>query len=58
VLGVVLPRDVVADGLEFQGRDGQALAFDSAEDLSDEVSLDAVGLDQNQGPLSHDARAY
>ena len=33
----------------------QALAFDSAENLADEVPLDAVGLDQNQGPLSHGA---
>jgi hypothetical protein len=58
VLGVVLPGDVVADGLEFEGRDRQALAFDSAEDLTDELPLDAVGLDQNQGPLCHVGKAY
>src|SRR5258708_2130328 len=52
LLGVVLPGEVLADGLEFQGRDGQTLAFDSAEDLAYEEALHAVGLDQYQGPLS------
>ena len=34
VLGVVLPGQVLADVLEFEGRDRQALAFDTAENLS------------------------
>src|SRR5882757_10792551 len=53
VLGVVPAGKVVADLLEFEGRDRQALAFDTTEDLPDQSPLDAVGLDQNEGPLSH-----
>src|SRR5258705_7776149 len=53
VFGIVPTGKVVADVLEFECRDGQALAFDTAEDLPDQAPLDAVGLDQNEGPLSH-----
>jgi len=49
VFGIVPAGKVVADVLEFEGRDGQALAFDTAEDLPDEAPLDAVGLDQKRG---------
>ena len=38
VLGVVPAGEVVADVLEFEGRDGQALAFDTAEDLPDQAA--------------------
>ena len=34
VFGVVRARQLVADILEFQGRDGDALAFDAAKDLA------------------------
>jgi hypothetical protein len=54
----MLPGEVVAHGLEFEGPDAQALAFDSAEDLTDQKSLDAVGLYQNKSPLSHGVTAY
>ena len=44
---------LVADVTHLQGRDRQALALDPADDLADQAPLDAVGLDQHQGPLSH-----
>ncbi len=53
VLGVMRAGQLVADVLELQGRDGQAFALDSADDLADHPPLDAVGLDQHKGPLSH-----
>ena len=35
------------------GPRSQAFALDAADDLADQAALDAVGLDQYQGPLSH-----
>ncbi len=53
VFGVVLAGEIVVDVLELEGRDAQAFAFDPAENLSDQLALNAVGLDQRKGPLSH-----
>jgi hypothetical protein len=56
VLGVVLPGQLHADGLELQRGEGQSLALDAAEHLTDQVPLHAVGLDQHESPLSHGAQ--
>ena len=53
VLGVVLAGQLVADVPQLKGRNRQALALDPADYLADQAPLDAVGLDQYQGPLSH-----
>ena len=46
VLGVMAAGQLVADGPQFQRRDGQALALDAAEDLAHQAPLDPIGLDQ------------
>ena len=47
---------VTGDVLEFEGHQGQALALDPPDDLSDETTLDAVGLDQDEGALRSHGR--
>src|ERR1700694_3376754 len=56
VLGVVAPGKVITDALQFEGRDGEALALDSAQDLADQAPLHTVRLNQHEGPLGHGAQ--
>src|SRR5271154_515910 len=53
MFGVVLAGQLVADNTHFQRRDGKAFAFDPADDLADQASLYPIGLDQQEGPVSH-----
>src|SRR5690349_6275551 len=49
----MLARQFVVDIAQLEGGDGEALGLYPPDDLSDQAPLHAVGLDQNQGPLSH-----
>jgi hypothetical protein len=49
----VLGGELAVDGAELEGDDVEALALDAGEDLADQLALDAVGLDQDQGAFSH-----
>ena len=53
MLGVVRAGQLVADNAHFQRRDGQAFALDTADDLAYQASLDPIGLDQQECPLTH-----
>ena len=47
--GVVALRHLLVDGQQPQADDLQALALEAADDVADQASLHAVGLDQDQG---------
>ena len=49
MLRVVLLRDGRLDHLELERDQRQALALDPGDDLADQLPLDAVGLDQDEG---------
>ena len=51
VLGVVLLRELAADGHELQRGEPQALALEAGDDLAGQVPREGVGLDQDQGPV-------
>lgn len=53
VFGVMRAGQLVADLLELESSQGQALALDAGDDLADHPSLHTVGLDQHKSPLSH-----
>jgi hypothetical protein len=56
LLGVMPAGQLLADLPELQRRDVEALSLDTADDLAYQLSLDAVRLDQYQGPFSHGAQ--
>ncbi len=58
MLGVVLLGGLAGQGAQLGGHEPQALGLQPADDLADEAAGDAVGLDQDQGALSHEAAAY
>jgi hypothetical protein len=42
---------------QFEGHDAQALALEAGEDLTDEASLDGIGLQDDEGAVGHSGRA-
>src|SRR5690625_4722805 len=54
MLGIVGVGQRSVDGAMVEGDDAQSLALVTAEDLSDESSLDRIGLDENERALGHD----
>jgi hypothetical protein len=53
VFRVMLAGQPFADAPELQRRDGEAFSLDAGDDLTYQVPLDGVGLDQYQGPFGH-----
>ncbi len=49
MLAVVGLGDRALKSAQFEGDQGQPLAFQPADDLADEATADAIGLDQNEG---------
>ena len=53
MFGVVAAGQLIADLLEFEGAQGQPFAFDTSDDVADQVAGHAVGLDEYESPFSH-----
>ena len=54
MLAVVLLSDGTLEGAHLKGDNSEAFALDPREDFTDESTLNAVGLNENQGALGHD----